>query len=68
MYAGASVADTVCHINKWGRCSVPLHTLDIGLKQRQLDTVSFFLKSKESCKFDQKCFCHSLTFLYMSQA
>ncbi|KAK3097855.1 hypothetical protein FSP39_013855 [Pinctada imbricata] len=48
LYAGASVADTVCHINKWGRCSVPLHTLDIGLKQRQLDTVSFFLKSKES--------------------
>ncbi|XP_069136705.1 LOW QUALITY PROTEIN: spatacsin-like [Argopecten irradians] len=48
VYAGASVADTLCHINKWGRCSIPLHTLEIGLKQRQLDTVVFFLKSKEN--------------------
>ncbi|XP_062566288.1 spatacsin-like [Saccostrea cucullata] len=48
MYAGASVADSLCHINRWGRCSVPINTLDIGLKHRQLDTVSFFLKSKEN--------------------
>ncbi|XP_060065527.1 spatacsin-like [Ylistrum balloti] len=48
VYAGASVADTLCHINKWGRCSIPIHTLEIGLKQRQLDTVLFFLKSKEN--------------------
>ncbi|XP_061172498.1 spatacsin-like [Saccostrea echinata] len=48
MYAGASVADSLCHINHWGRCSVPINTLDIGLKHRQLDTVSFFLKSKEN--------------------
>ncbi|XP_056021478.1 spatacsin-like isoform X6 [Ostrea edulis] len=48
MYAGASIADSLCHINQWGRCSVPINTLDIGLKHRQLDTVSFFLKSKEN--------------------
>ncbi|XP_021345955.1 spatacsin-like isoform X2 [Mizuhopecten yessoensis] len=48
VYAGASVADTLCHINKWGRCSIPIRTLEIGLKQRQLDTVVFFLKSKEN--------------------
>ncbi|XP_076102993.1 spatacsin-like isoform X1 [Mytilus galloprovincialis] len=47
-YAGASVADVLCHINKWGRCSLPLHTLEIGVKHRQLDTVVFFLKSKEN--------------------
>lgn len=50
MYAGASIADSLCHINHWGRCSVPINTLDIGLKHRQLDTVSFFLKSKENSK------------------
>lgn len=50
MYAGASIADSLCHINRWGRCSVPINTLDIGLKHRQLDTVSFFLKSKENSK------------------
>ena len=49
-YAGASVADVLCHINKWGRCSLPIHTLEIGVKHRQLDTVVFFLKSKENCK------------------
>ncbi|KAL3867490.1 hypothetical protein ACJMK2_044692 [Sinanodonta woodiana] len=48
VYSGASVADVVCHLNKWGRCSIPIHTLEIGLKQRQLDTVSFFFKSKEN--------------------
>ncbi|KAK3606037.1 hypothetical protein CHS0354_025081 [Potamilus streckersoni] len=48
VYSGASIADAVCHMNKWGRCSIPIHTLEIGLKHRQLDTVSFFFKSKEN--------------------
>ncbi|CAC5394702.1 SPG11 [Mytilus coruscus] len=55
-YAGASVADVLCHINKWGRCSLPLHTLEIGVKHRQLDTVVFFLKSKENLFSSTKSF------------
>ncbi|KAM3927193.1 spatacsin [Leptodactylus fuscus] len=48
IHGSASTADTLCHLNNWGRCSVPIHTLEAGLENRQLDTVSFFLKSKES--------------------
>lgn len=50
VYGGAVLADTVCHLNNWGRSSMPIHTLQVGLKHRQLDTVTFFLKSKESSK------------------
>ncbi|XP_075063620.1 spatacsin isoform X2 [Mixophyes fleayi] len=48
IHGSASTADILCHLNNWGRCSVPLHTLEAGLENRQLDTVDFFLKSKES--------------------
>ena len=56
VYAGGTIADAVCHINKWGRCSLPIHTLEIGLKHRQVDTVAFFLKSKENSKFEHGFF------------
>ncbi|KAM5171004.1 spatacsin isoform 1-T2 [Mantella aurantiaca] len=48
IHGSASTADTLCYLNNWGRCSVPIHTLEAGLENRQLDTVDFFLKSKES--------------------
>eukprot|EP00079_Xenopus_tropicalis_P022344 XP_012814212.1 PREDICTED: spatacsin isoform X2 [Xenopus tropicalis] len=48
IHGSASTADTLCLLNKWGRCSVPIHTLEAGLDNRQLDTVDFFLKSKVS--------------------
>ncbi|XP_056427549.1 spatacsin [Hyla sarda] len=48
IHGSASTADTLCHLNNWDRCSVPIHTLEAGLDNRQLDTVDFFLKSKES--------------------
>ncbi|XP_069480302.1 spatacsin [Ambystoma mexicanum] len=44
----ASTVDSLCHLNHWDRCSIPLHALEAGLKNRQLDTVDFFLKSKEN--------------------
>ncbi|XP_041372717.1 spatacsin-like [Gigantopelta aegis] len=48
VYGGARSADTLCDMNKWSRCTVPLNALEIGLTHRQLDTVAFFLKSKEN--------------------
>ena len=54
LYETASAADTLCHLNEWDRCSIPMHALHVGLKNRQLDTVAFFLKSKENGK------CHIL--------
>ncbi|CAH2274570.1 spatacsin isoform X2 [Pelobates cultripes] len=48
IHGNASSADILCHLNNWGRCSVPIHTLEAGLENRQLDTVDFFLKSKEN--------------------
>uniref|UniRef100_A0A669PJX5 SPG11 vesicle trafficking associated, spatacsin n=1 Tax=Phasianus colchicus TaxID=9054 RepID=A0A669PJX5_PHACC len=48
IYGSAGVVDSVCHLNGWGRCSIPVHALEAGLENRQLDTVDLFLKSKES--------------------
>ncbi|XP_051484841.1 spatacsin [Apus apus] len=48
MYGSAGVVDSLCHLNGWERCSIPLHALEAGLENRQLDTVDLFLKSKES--------------------
>ncbi|XP_033634267.1 spatacsin-like [Asterias rubens] len=48
IYSSASLAETVCHLNHWDHYSIPIHALEVGLKQRQLDTVAFFLKSREN--------------------
>ncbi|KAF0040785.1 hypothetical protein F2P81_006683 [Scophthalmus maximus] len=48
LFGSAATVDTVCHLNSWGRCSIPIHALQAGLKNRQLDTVDFYLKSKEN--------------------
>ncbi|XP_047451855.1 spatacsin [Mugil cephalus] len=48
LFGSAATVDAVCHLNNWGRCSIPIHALQAGLKNRQLDTVDFYLKSKEN--------------------
>uniref|UniRef100_A0A804HJG2 SPG11 vesicle trafficking associated, spatacsin n=1 Tax=Homo sapiens TaxID=9606 RepID=A0A804HJG2_HUMAN len=48
IHGSASTVDTLCHLNGWGRCSIPIHALEAGIENRQLDTVNFFLKSKEN--------------------
>nr|XP_037865856.1 spatacsin isoform X3 [Chlorocebus sabaeus] len=48
IHGSASTVDILCHLNGWGRCSIPLHALEAGIENRQLDTVNFFLKSKEN--------------------
>lgn len=49
MYGSASVAEEVCHLNRWDQCSLPLNALETALELRQLDTVSFFLRNRGSC-------------------
>ncbi|XP_043933635.1 spatacsin [Protopterus annectens] len=48
IHGSAGTVDALCHQNHWDRCSIPIHALQAGLKNRQLDTVDFFLKSKEN--------------------
>ncbi|XP_054633322.1 spatacsin [Dunckerocampus dactyliophorus] len=48
LFGSAATVDAVCHLNSWGRCSIPIHSLKAGVKNRQLDTVDFYLKSKEN--------------------
>ncbi|XP_072242589.1 spatacsin [Leuresthes tenuis] len=48
LFGSAATVDAVCHLNSWGHCSIPIHALQAGLKNRQLDTVDLYLKSKES--------------------
>eukprot|EP00057_Strongylocentrotus_purpuratus_P015767 XP_011670241.1 PREDICTED: spatacsin [Strongylocentrotus purpuratus] len=48
VYKSAAVTEALCHLNNWDHCSIPIHALEIGLKHRQLDTIAFFLKSREN--------------------
>ncbi|XP_045628292.1 spatacsin isoform X2 [Ursus americanus] len=48
IHGSASTVDSLCHLNGWGRCSIPIHALEAGIENHQLDTVDFFLKSKEN--------------------
>ncbi|XP_012865545.1 PREDICTED: spatacsin isoform X1 [Dipodomys ordii] len=48
IHGSASTVDSLCHLNGWGRCLIPIHALEAGIENRQLDTVDFFLKSKEN--------------------
>ncbi|XP_004408728.1 PREDICTED: spatacsin isoform X1 [Odobenus rosmarus divergens] len=48
IHGSASIVDSLCHLNGWERCSIPIHALEAGIENRQLDTVDFFLKSKEN--------------------
>ncbi|CAB1323585.1 unnamed protein product [Coregonus sp. 'balchen'] len=48
VFGSAGTVDSLCHLNEWGRCSIPIHALQAGLKNHQLDTVDFFLKSKNN--------------------
>nr|XP_061780996.1 spatacsin [Nerophis lumbriciformis] len=48
LFGSAATVDAICHLNSWGRCSIPIHSLKAGVKNRQLDTVDFYLKSKEN--------------------
>ncbi|XP_051975530.1 spatacsin [Xyrauchen texanus] len=48
VFGTAGTVDSLCHLNTWGRCSIPIHALQAGLKNHQLDTVDFFFKSKEN--------------------
>ncbi|XP_066490937.1 spatacsin [Tiliqua scincoides] len=48
IHGSAGTVDTLCQLNGWGRCSIPIHALEAGLENRQLDTVDFFLKNKEN--------------------
>eukprot|EP00794_Sanderia_malayensis_P020530 gene20530-22549_t len=46
-YSGISEAEKICRSNQWNQFSVPLHSLEVGLQHRQIDTISFFLKSRD---------------------
>uniref|UniRef100_A0A8D2LLZ0 SPG11 vesicle trafficking associated, spatacsin n=1 Tax=Varanus komodoensis TaxID=61221 RepID=A0A8D2LLZ0_VARKO len=48
IHGSAGTVDALCQLNAWGRCSIPVHALEAGLENRQLDTVDFFLKNKEN--------------------
>ncbi|XP_069766261.1 spatacsin isoform X2 [Narcine bancroftii] len=48
IYGKAGIVDSLCHLNNWNRCSIPIHALEAGIENRQLDTVDFYLKSKEN--------------------
>nr|XP_020667859.1 spatacsin isoform X1 [Pogona vitticeps] len=48
IHGSAGTVDSLCRLNGWGRCSIPVHALEAGLENHQLDTVDFFLKNKEN--------------------
>ena len=30
LFGSAATVDAVCHLNNWGRCSIPVHALQVG--------------------------------------
>ena len=57
LYESASTADHICQLNDWDRCSIPMYALEVGLKHRQLDVISFYLRSRENCKYQKLLWC-----------
>uniref|UniRef100_UPI00358FE24B spatacsin-like n=1 Tax=Myxine glutinosa TaxID=7769 RepID=UPI00358FE24B len=47
VHGSLRLVDSLCLLNQWERCSVPLNALEAGLQNRQLDMLDFFLKSEE---------------------
>eukprot|EP00117_Sycon_ciliatum_P048799 scpid47810/ scgid34690/ Spatacsin; Spastic paraplegia 11 protein homolog len=47
LYENAILAELVCRLNHWERCSLPLTALDSALRHKQLDSVAFFLNSQQ---------------------
>ena len=41
------MAEEVCNLNRWDKCALPINALETALELRQLDTVAFFLRSRE---------------------
>ena len=78
MYGNARVAEEVCHLNRWDKCFLPINALETALELRQLDTLSFFLRSKESGRDEEgvmcvcvcsvhACLCVSVSVVYVSE-
>ncbi len=51
MYGSASVAEELCHLNRWDKCSLPVNALETALELRQLDTLAFFLRSRDTGEY-----------------
>ncbi|CAM1313715.1 Uncharacterised protein g6334 [Pycnogonum litorale] len=47
VYGSVSAAENLSCNNNWQYVTMPLNVLDLGLNYHQLDTISFFMKSRE---------------------
>lgn len=46
LFGSAATVDAVCHLNSWGRCSIPIHALQVGGRPRShTHTCASFRKS-----------------------
>lgn len=50
IHSSASTADILCNLNNWDTYTIPIQALRDGIKHKQLDTVAFYLRSKENSK------------------
>jgi len=46
-YTGIAQAEAICKSSQWSQFSIPLHSLEVGLQHRQIDTISFFLRTRD---------------------
>nr|XP_047133665.1 spatacsin isoform X1 [Hydra vulgaris] len=46
-FSNISMAEKICKANEWDQFSIPLYTLEVGLRLRQLDAIEIFLKSRD---------------------
>ncbi len=67
MYGSASVAEELCHLNRWDKCSLPVNALETALELRQLDTLAFFLRSRETVAGEcvQLCAMYTIQYIWL---
>lgn len=43
IHGSASTVDSLCHLNGWGRCSIPIHALEVTKLNVRMTLLDYFL-------------------------
>ncbi|XP_019388741.1 PREDICTED: spatacsin, partial [Crocodylus porosus] len=61
IYGSAGIVDSLCHLNGWGRCSIPIHALEVKINiVHLLQIKKIFLQSVEELRPALDLLCSSI--------
>lgn len=67
MYGSAGVVDSVCHLNGWERCSIPLHALEVKASVSCLQVTQCFSEVLSAVSSSGGGLTHSSTYALVTQ-